>query len=110
MSLESRGDTARPNLGPLGTLAIVEDTRPTFCPDLALYMAVCELRRALLEAAEELAEIRPIQLYAASWRRGRELGHRDRPRLAGAAAKLSFENPAETGSICEAEILGNSRD
>ena len=59
------------------------------------------------ERAKEMAKIAKTRCYAASWHRGREPG---RARLAGAAAKLSFENPAETGNICEAEILGNRRD
>jgi hypothetical protein len=60
-----------------------------------------------IERAKEMAQLAKTRYHAASWHRGREPG---RARLAGAAAKLSFENPAETGSICEAEILGNGRD
>jgi hypothetical protein len=45
------------------------------------------------------------------WRSGKvHPGEHSRARLAGAVAELSLERPAETGSVCETEVLGNRRD
>ena len=62
---------------------------------------------AMLDPTQQIAEIRPRR-----FRRHTKFQPRQGcvSRLSWGAAEFSFENPAETGSVCEAEILGNLRN